>query len=71
VSTEPARRLLSLVWIVAVVATVAACGPSPQHRHCLDYCEQNNNTCIAQATTGPALQECSAWTSSCVAACPP
>jgi hypothetical protein len=73
VSTDPAPGLRLLVRIVAVaaLANAASCGPSAQRRHCVDYCEQNNNTCIAQATTGPALQECSAWTSSCVAACPP
>jgi hypothetical protein len=54
-----------------LLLALAGCGPSAQRLHCLDYCEQNNDSCLAQAMTGPAIQQCSAWTSSCVAACPP
>jgi hypothetical protein len=57
--------------VVTAGSALIGCGPSPQRLHCLDYCEQNNNACVAQASTGPALQGCSGWTSSCVAACPP
>jgi hypothetical protein len=71
VSTVTWLRGLAMLVSALVSAAVAGCGPSPQRLHCLDYCEQNNNACIAQATTGPALQQCSGWTSSCVAACPP
>jgi hypothetical protein len=56
---------------VAVVLVGLGCGPSPQRLQCLDYCERNNDSCLAQATSGPAIQQCSAWTSSCVAQCPP
>jgi hypothetical protein len=68
-----AARAWPLVLAAAggALGVVGACGPSPQRLHCLDTCEQNNGACIAQASTGPALQECTAWTSSCVAACPP
>jgi hypothetical protein len=62
---------LPILWLALLLATGVGCGPSPQRLHCLDYCEQNNNACIAQATTGPALEQCTGWTSGCVAACPP
>jgi hypothetical protein len=59
------------IFVATLGLALTGCGPSPERLHCLDYCEQNNNMCVAQASTGPALQECTAWTSGCVAACPP
>ena len=66
--------LLSLfVSALALASALAlpACGPSPQRLQCLDFCERNNDTCLAQATSGPAIQNCSTWTTDCVARCPP
>ncbi|HVU50688.1 MAG TPA: hypothetical protein VHL80_08365 [Polyangia bacterium] len=60
------------LWLAAfAVVGALGCGPSAQRLQCLDFCETNNSSCIAQASTGPALQSCSSWTSQCVAQCPP
>jgi hypothetical protein len=61
----------SLVVAALALAGALGCGPSAQRLACLDFCESNNSACIAQASTGPALQSCSSWTSQCVAQCPP
>jgi hypothetical protein len=65
------RRPPALLAILVAFGGALGCGPSPQRLHCLDYCESNNSACVAQASTGPALQDCSGWTSQCVAQCPP
>jgi hypothetical protein len=56
---------------VALLLASVACGPSAQRLHCLDYCERNNDACLVQATNAEAIQQCSSWTPSCVAKCPP
>ncbi len=67
------RLAFPLVVVMTVLSASlgAGCGPSPQRLACLDYCEQHNDGCLAQATSGPAIQGCSQWTHGCIASCPP
>jgi hypothetical protein len=57
------------LWSVVAVA-LAGCGPSPERLQCLDFCQHNNDACIAQATSDPLIAACSSETSTCVARCP-
>jgi len=59
-----------LTLLFALAAGPSACGPSPERLRCLDYCEQQNDTCLLNAATSVAIQTCGMWTSQCVGSCP-
>jgi hypothetical protein len=65
-------RYRAAIFIGLLVTGVGAagCGPSPERLHCLDYCEQQNDTCLLNARRPPEIQSCGAWANQCVASCP-
>jgi hypothetical protein len=66
-----AELVFWLLTVAAVALALDACGPSPQRLQCLDYCQRNNDACIARATSDPEIAGCGSSTSACVARCPP